>query len=119
MRRAAIVHFALPEEVREAVYVGDVIAVKRHAEEVGGGLARAIGYLIAGRPALAAFNHKMQRRRHMVGFGRPAHGARAGHGRALLHKADGLARFGGREQVESAKLIVVSPASPVAEGVEV
>ena len=64
----------------------DVVAVKRHAEEVGGSLTWAIGYLIAARPALAALQHEVQGRGHVVGFRRPSNGAGAGDCGAFLHQ---------------------------------
>ena len=60
VRRAAVVHLALPEEVGKAVHVGDVVAVERHAEEVGGRLAWPVRHLVAACPALAALEHKVQ-----------------------------------------------------------
>ena len=99
--------------------MGDVVAVKSHAEEVGGGLARAVRHLVAARPTFAALKHEVNRCGHVVRFRRPSNRAGAGHRRSFLHQRHGSECLLPGKEVKRAVLVLFAPASPVGQRVKV
>ena len=114
----AVVGFAVPEEVGQAVDVGDGDAVEDHPDVVGGDGGGAGGDFVAGGPAFAAFHHIVDGRGGHIGGGFPVEGAGEGDAVALLDGGQGGAGFLRGDEVGGAQFVVVTPASPVGEAVE-
>ena len=119
MGGSAIVHLPFPEEVSQAVDVGDGKAVEYHTEEVGGGLVDAGADLVAAAPALAALHHVMNGRRRDVGRGLEPHGAGATESSPFLNKTHSPLGLLRAEEIQRTQLVIFAPASPVGQGVEV
>src|SRR4030095_6768992 len=83
--RSAVVHLAFPEEVRQAIQVGDGVAVEDHAEKIDGALIAAVAHLLATGPALTAFHHIVDGRSRGVRPGVIANGARTNDPHALTY----------------------------------
>ena len=118
----AVVHLPVPEEVAEAVDVGDGVAVEDEADELEGagvaGARRAHAVLVV--EALAGGEHvALGRSEGMVGLGAGLDLPGAGDADALPHEGGGGAALLGGDQVEGPELVVVAPATPVGERVEV
>ena len=102
--RAPVVQLAVPAHVAERVHVGDPVAVVDHVE------------------AVEHHVHPLalRRKRHVVHVHRPRdHVARQRDGAALLDQPLGLRLLGRRDQVHGAELVVVPPAAPVVQLLEV
>ena len=102
--RPAVVELAVPAHVAERVDVGDPEAVVDHVEAV----EHHVHPLALGRE------------RHVVHVHGPRdHVARERDGAALLDQPLRLRLLGGRDQVHRAELVVVPPAAPVVQLLEV
>ena len=122
----AVVHLALVEDVGEPVDVREDLAVEDEGDVLGGPLEHLdageerVAGVVAEGVALAGLDHVDQRvggaHRHRAGEGDLA---RAGDADAFLHQRGGLLALLGRDQVERAEEVVIPPAPPVAQGVEV
>ena len=93
-------------------------AVDGHAEVVGGGLGRPF-FLVVEAVLLAGVDHEVDGCYRLVERVLGADGARTADAEAVLHERRGLPALLRCDEVERAKLVVVSPASPIAERFEV
>ena len=111
----AVVHLAVPEDVAEAVEVGDGDAVEGEAHDLEGGTAPSVLEGVAAGGDHVALGGA----EHVIGAGGGLDVPGAGDGDALADKGGGFEALRGRYVVQGAELVVGAPAAPVGERVEV
>ena len=96
--------------------MGHDVAVEDEADVFAGAVGGQFGLAGGGVPAFAAFEHVEGGGNGTVVGGFGDDGAAHCDADALFDEADGLEALLGGDEVDGAKLVVGTPASPVAEG---
>ena len=116
--RLAVVELAVPGIVGKGVDVGDGLAVKDHADELGGAPAGQLAFRRVGVAALAAVHHEALDLVGDVGGHVGDDGAGAAYGNAVPHQRCGLPPLVRANQVQATQLVVAAPPPPIAQGIE-